>query len=108
MCGRFILSASATALVQQFNLTGLAAWRPRYNIAPTQEVLTALQPPETAERQARLLRWGLIPPWAEGPAVGKRMIDDQRPRRDGGDQARQSPCEQPSIRFSECTHSLAY
>ncbi len=74
MCGRFTRSASATDLVQQFNLAGLPAWRPRYDIAPTQEVLTVLQPPDTAERQACLLLWGLIPPWAEGPAVGSRMI----------------------------------
>ncbi len=75
MCGRFTLSTSAADLVQQFNLVGLPAWRPRYNIAPTQEVLAVLQPPDPAERQARLLRWGLIPPWAEGPAVGSRMIN---------------------------------
>ncbi len=75
MCGRFPLSPFAADLVQQFNLTGLLAWRPRYNIAPTQEVLTVLQPPETTEQRARFLRWGLVPPWAEGPAVGSRMIN---------------------------------
>ncbi len=75
MCGRFTLSASAADLIQQFNLTGLADWSPRYNIAPAQEVLTVLQLPGTAERRTCLLRWGLIPPWAEGPAVGSRMIN---------------------------------
>ena len=43
MCGRFTLSASATDLVQQFDLAGLPAWSPRYNIAPTQEVLTVVK-----------------------------------------------------------------
>jgi putative SOS response-associated peptidase YedK len=75
MCGRFTLSASATDLVQQFELAGLPAWSPRYNIAPTQEVLTVLKVPEAPDRQARLLRWGLIPPWAEGPAAASRMIN---------------------------------
>ena len=75
MCGRFTLSASATDLVQQFELAGLPACSPRYNIAPTQEVLTVLKLPDAPDRQARLLRWGLIPQWAEGPAVGSRMIN---------------------------------
>ncbi len=75
MCGRFTLSASATDLIQQFDLGDLTAWSPRYNIAPTQEVLTVVKMPETSERQARLLRWGLIPMWAEEPSVGSRMIN---------------------------------
>ncbi len=75
MCGRFTLSASATDLIQQFDLASLPSWMPRYNIAPTQEVLTVLRLRDTPERQSRLLRWGLIPMWAEGPAVGSRMIN---------------------------------
>lgn len=75
MCGRFILSASATTLVQQFDLANLPTWSPRYNIAPTQEVLAVTTRPDSPDRQARLLHWGLIPQWAEGPAVGSRMIN---------------------------------
>ncbi len=75
MCGRFSLSASASDLIQQFNLAGLPAWRPRYNIAPMQEVLTVLKMSDAPERQAHLLHWGLIPPWSEGPAVGSLMIN---------------------------------
>ncbi len=48
---------------------------PRYNIAPTQEVLAIGRRPDALDLQARLLRWGLIPMWAEGPAVGSRMIN---------------------------------
>lgn len=92
MCGRFTLSASATTLVAQFDLADLPAWSPRYNIAPTQEVLAVTKMPDAPKRQLRLLRWGLIPPWAAGPAVGSRMINAraetvagkpvlQRPRR---------------------------
>lgn len=75
MCGRFTLSASATTLVQQFDLADLPTWSPRYNIAPTQEVLAIVKMPDAPDRRAGLLRWGLIPPWAEGPAVGSRMIN---------------------------------
>jgi putative SOS response-associated peptidase YedK len=75
MCGRFTLGASATILAAQFDLADLPAWSPRYNIAPTQEVLAVVKMSDALERQARLLRWGLIPQWAEGPAVGSRMIN---------------------------------
>ncbi len=41
MWGRFSLGASATTLAAQFGLFEVPAWTPRYNIAPTQEVLAA-------------------------------------------------------------------
>ncbi len=75
MCGRFTLGVDATTLAAQFGLFEPPAWTPRYNIAPTQEVLVVVRPSESTARQGRLLRWGLIPGWAEGPAVGSRMIN---------------------------------
>jgi len=75
MCGRFSLGTPASVLAAQFDLFEAPAWTPRYNIAPTQEVLTVLKMPHAPKPQARLLRWGLIPQWAEGPAVGSRMIN---------------------------------
>ena len=75
MCGRFTRSASATTLVQQFDLVSIPTWSPRYNISPTQEVLAVVGTTATAKRQAPLLRWGLIRMWAEEPAVGSRMIN---------------------------------
>jgi len=42
MCGRFSLGADAGTLAAQFDLFEAPAWTPRYNIAPTQEVLTVL------------------------------------------------------------------
>ncbi|HEX3609650.1 MAG TPA: SOS response-associated peptidase [Solirubrobacterales bacterium] len=52
----------------------------RFNVAPTQEVLTvrASPDPEEAaqgEREARLMRWGLVPRWAKDLKVGYRMIN---------------------------------
>ncbi len=77
MCGRFSLGASATTLVAQFDLFEAPAWTPRYNIAPTQEVLVVVKDPATASRQARRHRWGLIPSWAKDPAIGNQMINAQ-------------------------------
>lgn len=75
MCGRFSLGASATTLVTQFDLASLPAWSPRYNIAPTQEVLAVLKTCESSSRRPRLLRWGLVPPWADDPRIGNRLIN---------------------------------
>ncbi len=75
MCGRFSLGASATTLVAQFALFEAPSWTPRYNIAPTQEVLVVVRDPTNAQRQARLYRWGLIPSWAKDPAIGNQLIN---------------------------------
>ena len=52
----------------------------RFNVAPTQEVLTVRSSPEpeqaaAGEREARLMRWGLIPRWAKDLKVGYKMIN---------------------------------
>ncbi len=77
MCGRFSLGASATTLVAQFNLFEALPWTPRYNIAPTQEVLVVVQNPTNVKRQARLHRWGLIPSWAKDRGIGNQLINAQ-------------------------------
>jgi len=75
MCGRFTLGATATDLATQFNLATVPTWTPRYNIAPTQEVLVVRQPSPQASREACLHRWGLLPSWANDPAIGTRLIN---------------------------------
>jgi putative SOS response-associated peptidase YedK len=75
MCGRFTLGATAATLAAQFDLANVPIWTPRYNIAPTQEVLVVLQHSPQANREARLHRWGLIPPWAKDSSIGNRMIN---------------------------------
>ncbi len=77
MCGRFSLGADATTLASQFTLFEAPAWTPRYNIAPTQEVLVVVQDPTKAKRQARRHRWGLIPSWAKDLAIGNQLINAQ-------------------------------
>jgi putative SOS response-associated peptidase YedK len=45
----------------------------RFNIAPTQEVLAVVQ--NRDGRRARLLRWGLVPFWAQQVNTGLTMIN---------------------------------
>ncbi len=47
--------------------------RPRWNVAPTQEVPAVRR--EGDGRHLVLLRWGLVPFWAGDPSVGARMIN---------------------------------
>jgi putative SOS response-associated peptidase YedK len=54
---------------------GLALPRPRWNVAPTQEVAAIRRDPGDPRRKLVLLRWGLIPSWAKDPAIGARMIN---------------------------------
>ena len=79
MCGRYTLRTSASALVRQFELPGMAELPQRYNIAPTQSVLGVRSPdgpsPDDQSREAAMFRWGLIPSWAKDPAIGNRMIN---------------------------------
>jgi len=84
LCGRFTLKTPAAAWTPQF----LPLWSeqrrrdrsealdvvPRYNIAPTQAV-SCIQSEPDQQRRWSLLRWGLIPPWADDLAIGNRMIN---------------------------------
>ena len=52
----------------------------RFNVAPTQEILVIRASPDPEEaaagaREARLMRWGLVPRWAKDLKVGYRMIN---------------------------------
>jgi putative SOS response-associated peptidase YedK len=77
MCGRFTLTASPRLVEEAFGLfAGLPAdLAPRYNIAPTQGVI-ALRQTEAANPPAYcVLRWGLVPNWADDLSIGNRLIN---------------------------------
>lgn len=75
MCGRFTLRAPASVIAEEFALFDFELLRARYNIAPTQMVAAVRRLEEQPNRQLAWLRWGLIPSWADGPAIGNRMIN---------------------------------
>jgi putative SOS response-associated peptidase YedK len=54
MCGRFALHANPDVVALQFRLSAAPVFAPRYNIAPTAEILAV------TERGAAPLRWGLF------------------------------------------------
>ena len=74
MCGRFTLAGDHGDLQTRFDLRTMDfGHSPRYNIAPTQEVLTVIS--DGGENQPQMMRWGLIPFWAKDAKIGNRMIN---------------------------------
>ncbi len=79
MCGRYTMTSSdERRLGSRFQISlddlegnGLG----RYNVAPTQEVLTVNNEAESGERQAVVARWGLVPFWAKDLKAGYKMIN---------------------------------
>ncbi|WP_127480667.1 SOS response-associated peptidase [Nocardioides pantholopis] len=88
MCGRYASSRRPEDLIEEFEVTEAvieAPLEPDYNVAPTKDVYAVVERPpsgsggrdstEPAERQLRVVRWGLVPSWAKDPGIGSRMIN---------------------------------
>ena len=74
MCGRFAFYSPAEAAAALFGVEASIDLKPRYNIAPTQNI-AAVRNAEDDQRELVLLRWGLVPFWAKDPSIGNRMIN---------------------------------
>ena len=80
MCGRFTLKTQpdqwGQLLLPLLDIeVAKADWSPRYNIAPTQNIVAIAVDCESAERFTDYFRWGLVPSWAEDLSIGNRMIN---------------------------------
>ncbi len=65
MCGRFTLKEPRRINLTNFDDDVFEGIIPRFNIAPTQDVLAVVQ--RDLNREARFLQWGLIPFWSKEP-----------------------------------------
>jgi putative SOS response-associated peptidase YedK len=74
MCGRYELSSHPAVIALAFGLPFPPDLRPRYNIAPTQQVPIIRENSE-GTRELVQVRWGLVPRWAKDPSIGARMIN---------------------------------
>ena len=79
MCGRVIQSSSPLryAFVDGMNVrdSRVSNYPPRWNAAPSQELLVIRRNHRTGEVSLDPLRWGLIPYWCKDPAGGRKPIN---------------------------------
>ncbi len=77
MCGRFAFYSPTEAAAALFGVSTSLQIKPRYNIAPTQDIAAIRNRSEGQgdERELVMLRWGLVPFWAKDPSIGNRMIN---------------------------------
>jgi len=82
MCGRFTYKmtwAEIHDLLEEFAVAvdaigaGVAEHPARYNIAPTQPIVVLFE--QRGKREARLMRWGLVPSWVKDPRAFSLIIN---------------------------------
>jgi putative SOS response-associated peptidase YedK len=75
MCGRFAVTTDPALLAEKIKAIDEATSAqkdtggPNYNVAPTTTISTVVkrhtEPDDESTRRIRLMRWGLVPPWAK-------------------------------------------
>ena len=75
MCGRFTLTTPTAELAAQFEVPDPPLLAARYNIAPSQVIAVVGLKPDGVRRGLALLRWGLVPSWANDPVKGQKPIN---------------------------------
>src|SRR5437660_12774990 len=72
MCGRYTLTVDVKTIAETFGVAPTIEAAPRYNVAPTQEVVGILS---NGSVHLDWLQWGLIPSWAKDDWIGSKMIN---------------------------------
>lgn len=93
MCGRYVLYGPHSRLNERFSLQECPDFAPRYNIAPTSDVLVIRQRPEVG-RVGQIVRWGLVPNWAKDITIGAKLNNARA----------ETVAEKPSFRTSFARH----
>jgi len=75
VCNRYRLTHSKQYLAERFGAPDEIEDRPRYNIAPTQPVVTVRREMGQKIRTFTTMRWGLIPSWAKDMTIGTRTLN---------------------------------
>jgi len=73
MCGRTTLTITPEDLEQTFGFPAPRGYRPRYNIAPSQNLLALSDPGSGVGFHE--YRWGLVPFWADDMKIGNKLIN---------------------------------
>jgi putative SOS response-associated peptidase YedK len=111
MCGRFAVTTDPALLAEKIGAINEASaaasdTAPNYNVAPTAAVATVVsrhaEPDDEPSRRVRLMRWGLVPPWAkagpDGAPAGKGpLLINAR-----ADKVTASPAYRSSAKHKRC------
>ena len=74
MCGRFTLASSADKISEYFGIECNYELKPRYNIAPSQDILV-IRESSTKKLEFVFMRWGLIPSWQKEADIGTQWVN---------------------------------
>jgi putative SOS response-associated peptidase YedK len=97
MCGRYRLSRRKQIVEEYFDCgSDEPDWSPRYNIAPAQPVPVIRENPKEPARELSLMRWGLIPSWAQDSSVAAQMINAR------SETAATKPAFRGALKFRRC------
>jgi len=75
MCGRYDLSDNPAAIKAKFSVLVVPAFSPNPDLRPTNTAPVVRRSHASGEREAALLRWGLVPVWAKDLKFGARCIN---------------------------------
>jgi len=73
MCGRYAQRTDPKKLAKEFKVPDVPDVKPRYNIAPTQDILAVYEAADG--REMKFYKWGLVPSWAKDKSMGARLIN---------------------------------
>lgn len=95
MCGRFTLIEDIVKIAARFDAEPMVSdWKPRYNIAPAQNVLAVIA--DQGKRKLVEMAFGFIPHWAKDKKTGYTMINAK------AETLSQKPSFRQSYRHKRC------
>jgi putative SOS response-associated peptidase YedK len=94
MCGRYAFMLPHEAWRGLFKILNELPTVPRYNITPTQPIVTILE--REGRRTAELFRWGLVPAWVKDPKDFPLLINAR------AETMAEKPAFRDALRNSRC------
>ena len=96
MCGRFSITTPVEALRALFRFVGPPVnLQPRWNVAPTQHA-PVVRRGKDGRRELTMLRWGMVPYWAQDISGAARMINAR------GETVAEKPAFREAFRARRC------
>jgi putative SOS response-associated peptidase YedK len=96
MCGRYTIATPADVIAEVFGVDEPIELAPRYNVCPGQDVPVVRTRQGADDRTIDLLRWGLVPWFAQEPGPAARMINAR------SETAAESPAFRDALRRRRC------